>query len=317
MINNANKPLITIGVSCFNAEATIKGALNSAIAQTWNRKEIVVVDDCSTDNTLEIVKKYYFRYPNLIRLYCHNVNEGVASVRNTIIQRSLGKYIAFFDDDDTSHHDRLENQYNVLKKFDDDKLTVCYTARTQRFANGMEQYMPPLGTRQGIAGKEIAMRILTGKPFQYSKGTCATCSQMAPRNVYEVLNGFDPSLKRSEDTDFNVRLSLLGGIFIGEPRPLVHQNVTLTSDKNIYIEKECWMMIIKKHKDVLGSESSYSFCLRWSELKYDFFLGNWMALAKNMLLILSKNPLRCMERSWWALSGAKYNLIYKRFQVSK
>ena len=49
-------PLITIALTCFNAEMTIKRALNSAISQTWINKEILVVDDCSIDNSVEIIE---------------------------------------------------------------------------------------------------------------------------------------------------------------------------------------------------------------------------------------------------------------------
>ena len=52
-----NNPLVTIGILCFNAESSILNALRSALNQTYKNKEIIVIDDCSTDNSLKVIGK--------------------------------------------------------------------------------------------------------------------------------------------------------------------------------------------------------------------------------------------------------------------
>ena len=135
-----NSPLITIGVTCFNAEDTITRAIKSAQNQTYPNFEIVVVDDTSTDNSIEIIEGMQ-KQDQRIFLHRHHENQGVASARNTIIEKAKGEYIAFFDDDDESIPERLSKQYERLSDFQQEHPTVSYfyVIRKHRiFENGKE-----------------------------------------------------------------------------------------------------------------------------------------------------------------------------------
>ena len=115
-MNNASLPLVTLGISCYNAEDSIAKAVESALAQTWENKEIVVVDDHSTDGSRKIVEDFKNRYHDKICYFRNEKNFGIARVRNEIIRRSKGGYIAFFDDDDVSDPERVLLQYQALEK---------------------------------------------------------------------------------------------------------------------------------------------------------------------------------------------------------
>ena len=104
------KPLITIGITCFNARLTIKRAILSAINQTWTNKEIIIVNDFSDDDSQAIIEDLINRKKN-IKLINNNKNLGCAYSRNVIIKNAIGEFIAFFDDDDFSRDDRLFLQY--------------------------------------------------------------------------------------------------------------------------------------------------------------------------------------------------------------
>ena len=109
-------PLISIGITCYNAELTIKKAIQSAIDQTWINKEIVIVDDYSTDNSSSIIRNFIEKF-EFIHYYQNKKNIGVAGSRNNIIKYANGDYIAFFDDDDVSNINRLEFQYIRIKDY--------------------------------------------------------------------------------------------------------------------------------------------------------------------------------------------------------
>ena len=112
-----NKPLITIGITCFNAEKTIERALLSAINQDWPNFEIVVVDDASTDSSKIILKQYELKVKKISIIY-QKQNKGCANARNLIISQAKGEFIAFFDDDDFSRFDRIRLQYEHLVNYE-------------------------------------------------------------------------------------------------------------------------------------------------------------------------------------------------------
>ena len=94
---SSSMPLISIGITCFNAELTIKNAIESALNQTWINKEIVIVDDCSIDNSCSLIRTFVEKF-DFIHFYQNKKNIGVAGTRNNIIKYANGEYIVFFDD---------------------------------------------------------------------------------------------------------------------------------------------------------------------------------------------------------------------------
>ena len=305
------KPLITLGISCYNAKESIANAIESALAQTWENKEIVVVDDHSTDDSLKIVEGFKSRYPEQIRVFRNEKNCGIAVVRNEIIRRARGNYIAFFDDDDTSVPERVGKQYRALVEIGEDKLAVCHTARVQISPDGGFHHVPTFATERAVCGEKVALRILTGKPFSWESGGGATCSQMASMRTYRQMEGFDPNFRKGEDTDFNIRLSLRGGYFVGLSEPLVMQTMTPTSDKKASIERKYCAMMFEKYRYFLEEEGCYDFCLKWIHVKFDFISNNKKDFVKNFLLLTLRHPVRVLLRVWWALPNFGYHLRHK------
>jgi glycosyltransferase involved in cell wall biosynthesis len=90
------RPVVSVVVPAYNVATTIRQTLDSILHQTFQDIEIIVVDDGATDETPEILKSYKDSRMRVVR----QVNRGLAGARNTGIQLSMGKYIAFCDSDD-------------------------------------------------------------------------------------------------------------------------------------------------------------------------------------------------------------------------
>jgi len=198
-------PLITIGITAYNAEDTILLAVESAVAQTWVNTEIICVDDASSDNTLKVLQNITAQ--NNIRIIQLERNSGVAVARNRIIEEANGEFIAYFDDDDKSHPDRLVRQYKRIidyeQNYSNGYPVICHTARNQIMPGGGVYYVPTAGTRMdSIApnGKPVARGILTGEFTVDGFGALATCSQMGRKSTYISAGLFDNELRRCEDT---------------------------------------------------------------------------------------------------------------------
>ena len=118
-----NEPLITIGITAYNAQDTIERAIRSALAQNWENKEILIVDDSSTDKTRETIENVIKGHKS-VRLIRHENNKGAAGARNTILKEAKGDFIAFFDDDDESLPERICTQYKTITEYEKKHLAV-------------------------------------------------------------------------------------------------------------------------------------------------------------------------------------------------
>ncbi len=90
------KPLVSILIPAYNAEQWLGDTLKSALAQTWERKEIVIVDDGSTDGTLALARQFE---SDVVRVFTQK-NQGAAATRNSAFAFSKGDYIQWLDADD-------------------------------------------------------------------------------------------------------------------------------------------------------------------------------------------------------------------------
>ncbi len=109
-------PAISIIIPMYNTEKYIGECLDSILAQTFKDFEVIVVDDCSTDNSCDIVEKYL--KTGKIKLVCSQFNSGGAAVpRNTGIRLSRGEYVMFVDSDDIIMPAALEELFDIVEKF--------------------------------------------------------------------------------------------------------------------------------------------------------------------------------------------------------
>lgn len=107
--------LVTIIMPSYNASKYIQTSINSIQNQTYSNWELIVVDDCSTDNTIEIVKEFN---DSRIRLYVNEKNSGAAISRNKALREAKGKWIAFLDSDDVWLPEKLEKQIRFMEEND-------------------------------------------------------------------------------------------------------------------------------------------------------------------------------------------------------
>jgi glycosyltransferase involved in cell wall biosynthesis len=257
--------LITIGVTCYNAEGTIEAALESAAKQRWPNKEIIVVDDCSTDRSVELIRAFMAGRPDIvIRLIDKKTNEGYPAALNTIVAAARGAFIAFFDDDDLSDPDRLEQQAARIEQYETAHGTtavLCYTDRAviregetvpAHIARAIGR-MPPEPSGETVADYILWSRGAPG----FTWGMFGSCTLLVRASVLRALNGFDTTFRRSAEWDLAIRHACAGGHFIAVDRPLVTQRKTAGSDKGGTVSLSYNLKLRQKHKDWLCRRHAY------------------------------------------------------------
>ncbi len=189
---------VTAIIPAFNAGASIARALESALSQTLPPDEIIVVDDGSSDDTAEQVK----RFKNKVK-YIRQDNSGPGQARNTGIEAAKSKWIAFLDSDDEWMPERLESQMKIIQRHSD--LAWCGgNAVNNNF--GVETFRSnPDKALCGLGSKEYFDNYL----LAVGKGHIieATNTFLIRKDVFSEVGMFDPSFLRAEDSDMWCRIA--------------------------------------------------------------------------------------------------------------
>ena len=276
--NEAVFPLLTVAITCYNAEGTIQRALESALAQTWTAREIVIVDDGSTDRSATVLDELD-RTHDEIRLISHGSNRGVAEARNTLLARANGTFIAFFDDDDESVPDRLEEQYRRLSDYESTHpgaTVLCYSNRVVVRAGERRPTSEPvgIGRRPPAPSGPIVADYVLGlfkDDGRHSWGMLGSGTLIARTEALRALGGFDAQFRRCAERDLAIRAALKGAHFISVDAPLVTQHLTPTVDKAANADLRYRLLLVKKYKGYLKEKRSYVGA--WCYMHAHFYCG--------------------------------------------
>ena len=150
-------PTISVIIPMYNVEKYVSECLDSLLAQTFQNFEVIVVDDCSTDNSAAIVESYREKFGGRLEQITLQTNSGNAgyTARNRGFYFSRGEYVFFIDGDDFISKNALEILYNAAKKFDAD---VIYTSSRYHYTaeNGAELKRDRIGlalAKKGVKEK--------------------------------------------------------------------------------------------------------------------------------------------------------------------
>ncbi|PSV46994.1 glycosyltransferase family 2 protein [Photobacterium sp. GB-36] len=118
------KPLVSVITPSFNCEKSISSTIESVINQSFIDWEMIIVDDCSTDGSVDVIESF-MKKDSRIRLIKRLWNAGPAIARNVAIESAQGRYIAFLDSDDQWFENKLEKQISFMQ---DQNIELSYTA---------------------------------------------------------------------------------------------------------------------------------------------------------------------------------------------
>lgn len=228
-MNKISKELVSIIIPTFGRSDFLLRAVRSALNQTYENIEIIVVDDNGegTENqeiTENKLKPYLL---NEIRLKYipHQLNLNGAAARNTGIKISNGEYICFLDDDDEFEKDKIQKQYDKLIK---SKYNACYCGHSRINNNNVVSIYKPKSEGN------ILFPLLMHKI-----DACTGSTLMLKRSLLEKVKGFDVTFKRHQDYEFIARVAYNTHIaVVSEPLVKIHMHNGSYSQKNYTDIKE-------------------------------------------------------------------------------
>jgi glycosyltransferase involved in cell wall biosynthesis len=200
-------PLVTVVIPTFNRAITIERAIRSVLFQTYSNVEIIIVDDCSSDDTEKIVRGMSLKNLRYLRNE-KNLKGGMS--RNIGVSVAQGELVAFLDSDDEWMTEKLAIQVEAIRKSADPRRTMCYTAlRLQK--DDSCQIWPDRGL---LESERVADYLFVHGAYMQ------TSSLIAPTELLKQ-NPFDASLKKHQDWDLVLRLDEGGCTFRFIDQPLV------------------------------------------------------------------------------------------------
>jgi len=250
-------PKVSVIIPVYNAEVFLSKCLNSVLAQTLKNIEIICIDDCSQDNSFQILS-YFSENDNRIKCFKNENNLGQGLTRNRGLDLATGEYIAFVDSDDWIELDMYEVLYNEAKAHNYD---LVYCGLIYDFPHGKSQIpeMPllesDLNTIPFLINEAINPSFKLFSPN-------SPCDKIYRRKFIENLNLRFKSERvfLYEDKFFNISFLIENPTFCFIPKVMYHYAIrygsTMTSYRKDFLKR---YFLMDEQLKILLSENGYSF----------------------------------------------------------
>ena len=211
--------MFSVIIPLYNKAPYIAKAIESVLGQTYRDFEVIVIDDGSTDQSLEAAKAFENKSITIIS----QPNSGVSTARNNGVKIAKHPYICFLDADDWWHPTFLEEMKRLITDFPDAGI---YGSGYYIVKNGQER-IAPIGVPQGFE------RGIIDYCEVYAKTLCMplwTGAVIVPKNIFDEEGGFKSQLKLGEDFDLWIRIALKHKvILINKPLAYYNQDVDVNN----------------------------------------------------------------------------------------
>lgn len=238
-----NNPLISVVIPTHNRKELLQRAIKSVQNQTYENIEIVVVSDGSTDGTDEIMKDIETQ-DKRISYISYKPGKGGNYARNTGINAARGEYVAFLDDDDEWHKDKLEKQINIVKSDPSIGIVCCGINSITEGADYVTKYIPPATYN---SSNLIIMKNCIG----------STTTVMVRKNLFEQSGLFDEELDALQDYDLWIRLCQYTYVGVVKEPCVEYYNYKTSNQVSQYTDKyeRAVDRISSKYKDLVEALS--------------------------------------------------------------
>lgn len=282
-------PLISIIMPAYNASAYIAEAIQSVLDQTWTNWELIIVDDGSTDNTLQIAQQFAVK-DNRIQVY-HQSNQGGCVARNEALKHIVGDYVQYLDADDKLHAEKLSLQ--VVENVYEDTIILGSCLRLLANGHCVESSMAKLCASYTPAiDAQVAIWNNHFNSFPYS-------SYLIPRAISDIVGEWNVQLKRSQDSEYMARVLALAKKLVYVPDAIfyyrqVENSVSAKPLSRLQMQSEA--IVCDVIADIILAYSKSLSAIRACEIHYTDVLTAWYPknkfVVKDMLMAMKARSLK-------------------------
>jgi glycosyltransferase involved in cell wall biosynthesis len=273
------KPLVSVILPTYNRARLLPRAIASVLNQSFDDLELIVVDDCSTDDTEQVVRSFNdYR----VVFVAGQRNRGDAGARNYGAQRARGKYLAFQDSDDEWLPHKLEVQVAYIQTLPEDCAMVGSTL-LRVAGSSVEKLRWPIIDGSGKRGWVDTDRFIAGSSAYLQ-------SIIVRKSAFDELGGFDTGLRARSDFEFCLRLTRkwrLAGL--DEALALSYETPDGISGRGDYRIADA-RHILAKHSDLIGKNAAVLGRYYYDLAKAEFSMGDSDAGRRSAWKALTLNP---------------------------
>ena len=272
------KRLVSVIIPAYNRRHTLKRCIDSVLNQTYRNFEIIIVDDCSTDGTMEFIEDEYGMVTEINIVYVRNdSNLGASASRNVGVSYASGEYIAFQDSDDEWYQDKLEKQMNYFARCNQE-IGAVYSLF---YTNGpdSEIYPPPkvgIIYKSGYVFYTLLLNSLVGM-----------ITLVMRKSAFIETGGFNEQLHSLEDYELTIRLAKKYGIMlVDEVLAVAYESENSVGKRNRdKIITQCYIMDLYSNELALAGLKRKKFEMVYHEARgyqcEEFFCQCIMQLSKD------------------------------------
>ena len=306
---------VSVIVPVFNAEKFLNVCLESLLIQTLQDFEVIVVDDCSTDNSAVVAENFLEKFGGRLKIISLQTNTGGGAIpRNVGLDFARGEYICFLDSDDLLVDNALETFYNSAENFHADAIYM-----ERGFTCDAEPVVPQnlncgdwrenlTGTEPTLETENLSERVEKFITRQYKWPPCWKFS----RRKFLLDNDIKfPDMRTAEDGIFSFKLICLAKNFLYLPPPLYVQRLNANSITRLKISPE--QDLISRAKTFLRGAD----CLEEFMSRFEFFRRD-ANLRLRVIMFFLEVQLEEMKNSLLNLTpAAVYEIFLREFSAAE
>jgi glycosyltransferase involved in cell wall biosynthesis len=285
-------PTVSIIVPAYNAERTITETIESLLKQTFSDFELIIINDGSTDKTVEVVEA--ISDPR-IKVFSYE-NGGLPVARNRGMARATGEFLTFIDADDLWTPDKIESQVEALRSNPEAGVAYSWTA----FINEKSEYLyawEPLHY-QGNVYRDLLYR-----------NFISSGSNIMVRREYAAAAGeFDPTLKSVEDWDYYIRLAALCPFVVVPKYQILYRRTSQSMTTKVDVMEKYNLIVINRAFDAAPEDLKF---LRNQTLANTYRFLSQICLANS---IDRAGLQKAFEKLWQSVQYSPKTLLERKTQ---
>jgi glycosyltransferase involved in cell wall biosynthesis len=259
-------PLVSILIPAYNAEKLIAFTLQSAVGQTWENKEIIVVDDGSRDRTADVARQFASKSVKVVSTQ----NQGLSATVNNAFKLCQGDYIQELDSDDLLAPDKIERQLKALREGDSKRILLASPMAHFHFRPRRARFIPNILWQDDLSPAEWLIRKMSQKLHMQN------ATWLVSREIATAAGPWSEDLHYDQDGEYFCRVLLASEKtrFVREARVYYRRTGSsqLSRIGNSDKKKDSLLRSIKVHIDCLTSleksERVRLACLAYLQSKY-------------------------------------------------
>lgn len=251
----SNNPTVSVIIPSYNHAKFISEAIESVLNQTYQDLELVIVDDCSPDNSVDIISKFKDKR---IRFYKNDVNQGAVYTTNYAISLSKGKYLALINSDDIWETNKLELQVKFLeenKEYDAVFSNASFVNEEKKALSKVEYFWSDVFDKENRSSSQWL------RYFFYNFNCLCHPSILIKRELYNLTPMYDPSLRQLPDFKMWVHLLKFINIHVMKEKLVIfrvlsnNENASADTTSNRIRTRNEIYLIMKDFFDGMKKES--------------------------------------------------------------